>query len=161
MGTKRQVNNTLQHATITLEHSYPTPPERVFSEFADPSARARWSAPSSDALIYDEADFPIDGRDTFRCGPKGDPKFRGETRYLDIVPNRRVISNETVDMDGQRLAVAPTTLDFELTDAGTKLTVTLQIVSFVGSEMIRSYESGSKSALKNLALHLDNLRDDR
>ena len=94
----------------------------------------------------------------FRCGPKGDPKFRGETRYLDIVPNARVVSSETVDVDGQRLAVALTTLDFASTKDGTNLTVTIQMVSFVGPDMVHSYESGNKSALKNLSLHLSNIR---
>jgi uncharacterized protein YndB with AHSA1/START domain len=147
-----------QHATITLQHSYSAPPEQVFSEFADPVARARWSAPSNDELIYDEADFRIGGKDVFRCGPKGDPKFRGETRYLDIVPNARVVSSETVDGDGRRLAVALTTLDFAPTEDGTTLTVTIQMVSFVGPDMVHSYESGNKSALKNLSLHLSNIR---
>ena len=149
------MNSKPQHATIKLEHSYAAPLERVFSEFADPVARARWSAPSNDALIYDEADFRVGGKDVFRCGPKGNPKFRGETRYLHIVPNARVVSSETVDMDGQRLAVALTTLDFEPTDDGTNLTVTLQIVSFAGPDMIHGYESGNKSALNNLAQHLN------
>jgi uncharacterized protein YndB with AHSA1/START domain len=151
------MNDKLQHATITLQHLYSAPPERVFSEFADPAARARWSAPSKDALIYDEADFRIGGKDVFRCGPKGDPKFRGETRYLDIVPNARVVTSETVDVDSQRLAVALTTLDFEPTEDGTNLTVTIQMVSFVGPDMIHGYESGNKSALKNLFLHLSNI----
>jgi uncharacterized protein YndB with AHSA1/START domain len=93
----------------------------------------------------------------FRCGPKGNPKFHGETRYLDIAPNARVVSSETVDVDGQRLAVALTTLDFEPTEGGTNLTVTIQMVSFVGPDMIHSYESGNKSALENLALHLSNI----
>jgi uncharacterized protein YndB with AHSA1/START domain len=151
------MNDKLRHATITLQHSYPAPRERVFSEFADPIARARWSSPSNDELIYDEADFQIGGKDVFRCGPKGDPKFRGETRYLDIVPNARVVSSETVDVDGQRLAVALTTLDFEPTEHGTNLTVTIQMVSFVGTDMIQSYESGNQSALKNLSRHLSNV----
>ena len=93
----------------------------------------------------------------FRCGPKGDLKFRGETHYLDIVPNARVVSSETVAADGQRLAVALTTLDFKPTKDGTLLTVTIQVVSFVGPDMIRSYESGNRSALKNLTLHLSNI----
>jgi len=150
-------NDKLQHATITLRHSYSAPLERVFSEFADPVARASWGSPSNDELIYDEADFRIGGKDVFRCGPKGNPKFRGETRYLDIAPNARVVSSETVDVDGQRLAVALTTLDFEPTEGGTNLTVTIQMVSFVGPDMIHSYESGNKSALENLALHLSNI----
>ena len=151
------MNDNSQHATITLQHSYSAPPEQVFSEFADPGARARWSAPSNDELIYDEADFQIGGKDVFRCGPEGNLKFRGETRYLDIVPNARVVSSETVDLDGQRLAVALTTLDFEPTEHGTDLTVTVQLVSFVGPDMIHSYESGNKSALKNLSEHLNNI----
>jgi uncharacterized protein YndB with AHSA1/START domain len=151
------MNHKLQHATITLQHSYPAPPERVFSEFADPAGRARWGAPSEDALIYGEADFRIGGKDVFRCGPKGEPKFHGETRYLDIVPNGRVVSSETLEAGGQRLAVALTTLDFEPTGEGTKLTVTIQIVSFVGPDVIRGYESGNTSALQNLSEHLSNI----
>ena len=92
----------------------------------------------------------------FCCGPKGDPKFRGETRYLDIVPNARIVSTETLDVDGQRLSVALTTLDFEPTERGTNLTATIQIVSFAGPDVIHEYESGNKSALKNLSLHLSN-----
>lgn len=150
------MNDKLQHATIKLQHSYSAPIDRVFSEFADPIARARWSAPSDDELIYDESDFRIGGKDVFRCGPKGNPKFRGETRYLDIVPNAHIISTETLDVDEQRLSVALTTLDFEPTEYGTNLTATIQVVSFAGPGVIHGYESGNKSALKNLSLHLSN-----
>ena len=151
------MNDKLQHATITLQHSYSAPLERVFSEFADPVARARWGAPSQDELIYDEADFRVAGKDLFRCGRKGDLKFHGETRYLDIVRNARVASSETVEVNGQRLAVALTTLDFEPTEEGTNLRVTIQMVSFVGPDMVHSYQSGNKSALKNLSRHLSNI----
>jgi hypothetical protein len=47
-----------QHATIKLEQWYFAPPERVFAEFADPVARARWSAPSNDVLIYQQYRSP-------------------------------------------------------------------------------------------------------
>lgn len=151
------MNGKPHHAAITLERSYSAPLERVFSEFADPVARARWSAPSKDELIYDETDFRVGGKDVFRCGPKGDLKFRGETRYLLIVPNACVVSSETVDIGGQFLAVALTTLDFERIEDATKLTLTVQIVSFVGPGMIREYESGNKSALENLAQHLSEM----
>jgi uncharacterized protein YndB with AHSA1/START domain len=149
--------NKPQHATIVLERSYPASPERVFAEFANPVERARWSAPSEDALIYDEADFRIGGKDVFRCGPKGDPKFRGETRYLLIVPNQRVVSSETVDMKGQCLAVSLMTLDLEPAEDATNLTLTVQVVSFVGQGMIHGFQTGNESALENLSQHLSNM----
>ena len=147
-------NERPQHATISLERTYRAPLERVFSEFADPVARARWSAPSNDALIYDQTEFRAGGRDLFRCGPRNDRKFLGETFYHLIVPNRRVVSTETLDVDGQRLAVSLNTLDFEPAGEGTNLKVTVQMVSFVGAGMIDGYESGNKSALENLGRHL-------
>jgi uncharacterized protein YndB with AHSA1/START domain len=142
------------HVTITLERYYPAPVERVFPEFADPVARSRWSAPSNDVLIYDEADFRQGGRDVFRCGPPADPKFRGETTYHVIVPNQRVVSSETVDADGKRLAVSLMTLDFESAGDGSTVTLTVQIVSLVGPGMFEGYESGYQSALEGLSSHL-------
>ncbi|HEV2110478.1 MAG TPA: SRPBCC domain-containing protein [Gammaproteobacteria bacterium] len=142
------------HATLTMEHAYAAPVARVFAEFADPVARARWSPPSSDVLIYDETDFREGGKDVFRCGPKGDPKFHGTTAYLVIAPNERVVSSETLEAEGRHLAVALTTLDFEAAGQGTKLRVTVQMISFVGAGMVEGYESGNRSALENLSRHL-------
>lgn len=64
-------------ATITLERAYAVSVERVFSESADPRARAKWSAPSNDALVYDEGDFHEGSRDVFRCGRRMISSFEG------------------------------------------------------------------------------------
>lgn len=148
------MNEVFHHATITLEHSYSASVSRVFAEFADPQARAKWSAPSSDSLVYDHADFREDGHDVFRCGPSDNLKFRGVTTYHVIIPNRCVISTETLSEGATRLAVALNTLDFEPTSEGSRLKITLQIVSFVGPDMIRGYESGNRGALEGLSRHL-------
>jgi uncharacterized protein YndB with AHSA1/START domain len=148
------MNGKPEHATITLERTYCAPLERAFSEFADPVARARWSPPSNNVLIYDQTEFRAGGRDLFRCGPKNDPKFRGETLYHLIVPNKRVVSSETLDADGQRLAVSLNTLDFEAIGESTNFKLTVQMVSLLGAGMIEGYESGNNSALENLARHL-------
>jgi uncharacterized protein YndB with AHSA1/START domain len=150
------MSEKLHHATINLERSYTAPIERVFSEFADPVTRAKWSAPSNDELIYDEANFSEGGRDVFRCGPPGDLRFRGETTYQVIVPNKCVISTETLFTDTSCLAVALNTLDFAETGEGTTLKVTIQMVSFVGPGMVEGYQSGNQSALEGLSRHLSN-----
>jgi uncharacterized protein YndB with AHSA1/START domain len=143
-----------QHATITIERSHCAPLERVFSAFADSAVRARWSPPSGDIFVYDEANFREGDRDRFRCGPQSDPKFHGETLYHRIVPNKHIISSETLDADGQRLAISLSTFDFEPSLGGTKLKLTVQLVSLAGPGMIAGYESGNKSALESLSRHL-------
>ena len=151
--------NRKHHATISLERSFPETPGRVFAEFADPVARVKWSAPAGDALVYDESDFRVGGRDIFRCGPAGDLKFRAETRYLVIVPDACVVSSETLETEGQLLAVSLNTLELEPSSEGATLRLTIQIASLVGEGVVKGYESGNKSALEGLAAHLANCRD--
>ena len=144
----------LHHATITLERAFAAPVERVFLEFADPQARAKWSAPSNDALVYDEADFREGGCDVFRCGPPSNLKFRGVTTYHVIIPNRCVISTEMLTEGATRLAVALNSLEFERSAEGANLKVTVQIISFIGPGMVEGYESGNRDALEGLSRHL-------
>ena len=70
-----------------------------------------------------------------------------------------VVSTETFVSAGKRLAVAPNTLDFEETNEGTMLKVTIQMVSFVGPGMVEGYKSGNQSALEGLSHYLsDSIR---
>jgi uncharacterized protein YndB with AHSA1/START domain len=140
---------------MKVERAYAAPVERIFAEFADPQSREKWSAPSNDNLVYDESDFLEGGRDVFRCGPANDLRFQGTTTYLAIVPNQTVIFTEVLTEGTSRLAVALITLDFEPAEKGSNLKVTAQIVSFVGPDMVKSYESGNRSALEGLARQLD------
>jgi uncharacterized protein YndB with AHSA1/START domain len=147
------------HATIVLERGYEATPSRVFAEFANSVVRAKWSAPSGDELIYDETAFKAGGRDLFRCGPKGAPKFQGETTYHVIVPDQCVISSEVVEAGGRHLAVSLNTLELEEAGGGTKLKLTIQVVSSSGEGMIQGFESGNRSALEGLATHLAGLTE--
>lgn len=142
------------HATIVLDRRYEAAPSRVFAEFANPVMRGQWSAPSGDELVYEESAFRVGGRDVFRCGPKGDLKFRGETVYHVIAPDVCVISSESLTANGRHLAVSLNTLEFQEDGGGTNLTLTIQIVSSVGADMVKGFEAGNRSALEGLATHL-------
>jgi uncharacterized protein YndB with AHSA1/START domain len=144
------------HATIVFERIFDASAERVFAALSDPVARARWSAPSDTAvLIYDEADFRVGGRDIFRCGAKNDPRYRGETHYRDIVPNRRIVSTETVDELDTRLSVALTTVELEADGERTKLKLTVQLAALDDPRMIDGTKAGYAGALDNLARFLE------
>src|ERR1700722_2422865 len=107
------------HATLVFERDIPAPVEAVYAAFADPVARADWGTPSDTAVvIYDETDFREGGQDRFRCGAKSNPNIHGTTRYLEIVANSRVVSSETIVMNGKRLCASLPTL--QLTPRGEK-----------------------------------------
>jgi uncharacterized protein YndB with AHSA1/START domain len=145
------------HATLVFEREIPAPIQKVFAAFADPLARTEWGAPSDTAVvIYDEADFREGGQDRFRCGSKADPNIHGMTRYLEIIANRRVVSSETIVMDGKRLCASLTTLELTADGEKTKLKSTTQLASFIGEDMVRGHEMGTNASLDNLVQYFSN-----
>jgi uncharacterized protein YndB with AHSA1/START domain len=145
------------HATLAFERVIPATSDRVFTAYADVDERKKWGAPSDNtALIYDHADFREGGKDVFRCGPKSNPDIHGTTRYLDIVVNRRIVSTETIAVDGRRLCASLTTLEFDPDGDHTKLKSTIQLVSFIGQDMVKGHENGTNASLTNLANFFSN-----
>ncbi len=143
--------NRPQHATLVFERLCAAPVERVFRALADAQERARWSVPSDDAaFFYEETDFRIGGRDRFRCGDKENPELLGTTTYLDIIPNQRIVASETVEEAGLTLMISLVTTVVEPHVAGTKVTLTSQLVSFGGDAMIEGTRDGNNAALDNL-----------
>jgi uncharacterized protein YndB with AHSA1/START domain len=142
---------TTLHTTLVFEREISASVEEVFAAFADPVARTEWGTPSDTAVvIYDEADFREGGQDCFRCGSKADPNIHGMTRYLEIIANRRVVSSETIVVDGKRLCASLTTLELTPHGENTKLKSTTQIASFIGEDMVKGHETGNNASLDNL-----------
>jgi uncharacterized protein YndB with AHSA1/START domain len=139
------------HATLVFEREISASPKAVFAAFADPTARVRWGTPSDTAvLIYDQADFREGGQDHFRCGSKTNPNIHGVTHYLDIVPDGRVISSETLVVDGRRLCVSLTTLELAPEGNKTRLKNTTQLASFIGEDMVKGHLTGTNASLDSL-----------
>jgi uncharacterized protein YndB with AHSA1/START domain len=150
------IDNSTHHGTLVFGRTYDAPIARIYAAFADPVARASWSAPSDTAtFVYDETDFRIGGRDVFRCGSKSDPRYRGETRYHNIVPECLIISTEVIDELDKRLSVAIATVELGREGERTKLKLTIQVVSFDGPGVIEGTNTGYTRALDNLGRYLE------
>jgi uncharacterized protein YndB with AHSA1/START domain len=85
-----------------------------------------------------------------RCGAKDDPRYRALTYYLDIVPDRRIVSSEVVDEVGNPLGASIVTLELESDGTGTKIRLTVQVASFGGTAMIEGTRMGYAGSLENL-----------
>jgi uncharacterized protein YndB with AHSA1/START domain len=142
------------HTTLVFERTISAPPSAVFAAFADPVERSRWGTPSDTAVvIYDEVNFREGGQDCFRCGSKSNPNIYGVTRYLEIQPNRRIVSSETVTVDGKRLCASLNTLELTADGLRTHLKSTTQLVSFIGQDMVNGHNQGTNASLDNLVRH--------
>lgn len=139
------------HATLVFEREVPATVEKVFAAFENAKIRSEWSAPSDNAtIIYDKDDFREGGEDRYRCGSKSNPNIHGTTRYLEIIPDRRIVSSETISMNGKRLCASLITLEFAQSGRKTKLRSTSQVASFIGQDMIKGTETGNNGSLDSL-----------
>jgi uncharacterized protein YndB with AHSA1/START domain len=146
----------VNHATLVFERDVSGRVDEVFEAFARAKLRAEWGAPSDTAvIIYDADDFREGGEDRYRCGSRHNPNIHCTTRYLEIVNNGRIVSSETVDMDGRRLGASLTTLELCAQGQNTRVKCTVQVVSFIGPAMIEGHTDGHNASLDNLVRHFN------
>ncbi len=140
------------HDTIVMERIYNTSRARVFAAWESVEARLRWSVPYPSAgAVYDQTEFRVGGLDIMRCGAKDDMRFLAHVRYLEILPDARIVMAESIAEDGKIRAASLITIEFEPAGKATKQTVTMQVSALDGSGMIEGYNEGWAVALDNLA----------
>ncbi|QBJ97230.1 hypothetical protein ERC79_15725 [Rhodococcus sp. ABRD24] len=137
--------------TLTFERKIPATPDVVWRAYMDPSARAIWSVPAGEALVFDRTDFRPGGRDEYRCGPIDSLPFHGVVDYLHIASSALIVHTDTVTTNGDLLAAALLTWEFtDDHDGYTTVKVTNQVTSFVGDSMIEGHRNGHLKALSQL-----------
>lgn len=148
------------HSTFVIERSYPKPPERVFSAFADAAKKRRWFAESENHEVEEfEMDFRVGGAEHTRFRLKEGTPFPGvvlmnEGSYQDIVPNRRVVTASTMTFAGNRISASLVTFELLRTDKGTDLVCTHQGAFFEGSDGPQRREEGWRKLLDRLATEM-------
>jgi uncharacterized protein YndB with AHSA1/START domain len=132
----------------------------VFSAFADAAKKRRWFAEghSHDVEQY-ETDFRVGGTEQARYRMKQGTPIQGVTltldgKYLDIVPNRRVITASTMTLGDKPISAALVTIELLPTDKGTDLICTHQAAFFEGSDGPERREGGWRKLFDQLEAEL-------
>lgn len=134
------------HSTFTLERRYPASVQRVFDAWADPQARRRWMAQGAD---YSQ-DFVVGGHETV-TGFDGEGRaLTYRARYVEIVPNERILTTSTLHTEDQLSTVSVTSIEFQAADPGTQVVLTEHGVYLPGQEQPEWREQGTAQQLDTL-----------
>jgi uncharacterized protein YndB with AHSA1/START domain len=147
--------SSVVHSTFSIERTYPVPPSRVFSAFANPAAKCRWFAEGEGWEIEEfTSDFRVGGREFSRFRFEGGAPIRNETVYQDIVPDRRIVFAYSMEVGAKRISVSLATVEIALSGGGTHLVYTEQGAFFDGADKPEGREAGCRELFEKLGEEL-------
>ena len=151
---------TVIHSTFVIERSFARSPERVFSAFADAAKKRRWYAERETNDVEEfQSDFRVGGAERLRYRMGEGTPFPGVTlanegSYLDIIPDRRIVSASTMTLGDKHISSSLITVELLPTDKGTDLIFTHQGAFFEGADGPKMREAGWHTLLGQLATEL-------
>jgi uncharacterized protein YndB with AHSA1/START domain len=135
------------HHTYTLERSFRALPDRTFQAWSDPASKRRWFVRPGDEH---ELDFRVGGIEVVRAPRPNEPALNVESRYIEIVPGKRIVYSTTL-FAGRVVATASlTSVEFSGVDGGTRLVLTEADVFLDGLEQPSWREQGTADWLARL-----------
>ncbi|MEL6452851.1 MAG: SRPBCC domain-containing protein [Pseudomonadota bacterium] len=147
---------TAAFGQLQFDRTLTSDPARVFEALISPADRMAWGPPGTDhvVLIADQPAAAPGVRELSRCGPRDNPYVDVATDWVLIEAPTRLLFAETLSAEGAPLGTSLATYELTETGTGTTLRLTVQLVSFVGEEMMAEFEGGWTHALDNLARHV-------
>jgi uncharacterized protein YndB with AHSA1/START domain len=143
---------TAVHETISLQRHYDVTPARVFGAFADPEIKAVWFVGPEDWPTQGEStfDFREGGLETSAAGPLGGDLCYYTARYIDIVPDERIVLTYEMSRFGRRMSVSVQTIELHDENGGTRLVLTNQGVYLDGLDNPEQRRGGIAADLDQL-----------
>ena len=136
-------DRTVAHDTLVIDRTFDAHPTRVFAAWASPEARKQWAVPDDEWEIADDKhDFRVGGHEVSHFGPPGDPRYRAETNYFDIVPNARIVMAGPMVPRDTRISVSLATVEFFAVGGGTRVIYTEQAAFLDGRDTPKSRRQG-------------------
>jgi uncharacterized protein YndB with AHSA1/START domain len=138
------------HHTFSHERRYPVPVGKVFAAWRDPQVKRHWFAAGGDYAL----DFRVGGVESTRTGGADGKRLAFESRYLDIVPDQRIVYTSTLSADDELATVSTTSVEFQADGDATVLVLTESDVFLDGREEPSWREQGTGDWLGKLGSEL-------
>jgi uncharacterized protein YndB with AHSA1/START domain len=147
---------SVTHAIFTLERTYPASPKRVFDAFATEEDKSRWFSGEHGewALVERAFDFREGGEERLTGRWPSGRVSAFHARYLDIVPQARIVYVYEMRLDGVKISASLATVELKPAPGGTRLVVTEQGAFLDGYDDNGSRERGTAELLDRLGASL-------
>lgn len=148
---------SVAHGVFTLERTYPHPLRKVFDAFATPEGKRGWfhGAPGEWTLLENSFDFREGGQERLAGRWASGRVSDFQARYLDIVPDARIVYVYEMRIDGVKISASLATLQFKPVEGGTRLSLTEQGAFLDGYDDAGSRERGTVELLEQVGLNLE------
>jgi uncharacterized protein YndB with AHSA1/START domain len=143
--TDRSVN----HATFTLDRTYPVDTAKVFAAWSDQDKKSKWFAGGADHTL----DFTVGGQEVTK-GEHDGKVISFTTTYVDIVPGERITYTSTMHVGEAMTTASLTTVEFSSAGDSTRLVLTEHGAYLDGHELPEWREQGTSEQLDKLATTL-------
>jgi uncharacterized protein YndB with AHSA1/START domain len=143
-----------------IQRTYPASRVKVYAAFAEPDKKRRWFAEGGHHSVeHYEMDFRVGGMERERVRLNEDTPFPGvaidsEGLFLDIIPNRRIVSASSMSLGERRISASLVTFEFQSKGNETELIFTHQAAFFEGADGPKLREEGWREILEHLATEL-------
>lgn len=142
---------SVAHGTFVIERSFAASPERVFATWSNPDKKRRWFACHEDWKVVDyQLDFREGGVEVNDVADSEGKLHAFKGRYLDIVPNARIVYVYDMYVAGDRLSVSLVTVELAAQGAKTKMTFTEQVVFLDGHGDAAERREGTELGLARI-----------
>jgi uncharacterized protein YndB with AHSA1/START domain len=143
---------TAERAHVIMR-DYAAPARLLFEAYSKPEHLMKWFGPVGYPLTMCEVDFRVGGRYRFAMtGPSGEQETPFGGKYLEILPDRRIVFDNAFETPGSPEMIMTVTFD-EHVDGTTTLTMhTLFESAAMKSEYLGlGFSEGTNSGLDQLA----------
>ena len=150
---------TVTHAVFNLERTYPHSLRKVFDAFATPEGKAAWFNGDGQWDLVERAfDFREGGEERLVGRWPTGKVSAFDARYLDIVPDARIVYVYEMRIDGVKISASLATLQFKAVEGGTRLALTEQGAFLDGWHDAGSRERGTAELLERVGRSLETVR---
>lgn len=147
---------SVAHGTFVVERTYDHAVEKVWAAWADGELKAQWFGAPGENNRAQVFEFRPRGRESLKTRIHDGRTIAFDVLYQDIVPNNRILYNYDMHVDGRKISVSLTALEFSPQVSNrTHLRLTEYGLFLDGLDNVGLRKQGTLGLMEQLAEFLD------